>query len=147
MPSSQSTRSGIIAHILTWLSVLNERNMNDSRRIHPWAGPLWFHGRGINCIIRLFVNSIIPLLVIITLSYLYCAAYIRMKVNELTTNCDRRTHSQCTVRGIDGGSQCTVRGIDGGSQCTVRGIDGGSQCTVRGIDGGSQCRVRGIDGG
>ena len=27
-------------------------------------------------------------------------------------------------------SQCTVRGIDGGSQCTVRGIDGGSQCTV-----------------
>ena len=70
------------------------------------------------------------------LAYFYCAAYTQVKVNESSTLCDRRSHSRCTVRGIDGGSQCTVRGIDGGSQCTVRGIDGGSQCTVRGIDGG-----------
>ena len=43
------------------------------------------------------------LLIIIMLAYFCCAAYTRMKVNESSTLGDRLSHSQCTVRGIDGG--------------------------------------------
>ena len=41
--------------------------------------------------------------IIIMLAYFYCAAYTQEKVNESSTLCDRRSHSQCTVRDIDGG--------------------------------------------
>ena len=43
------------------------------------------------------------IIIIIMLAYFYCAAYTQVNVNESSTLCDRRSHSQCTVRGIDGG--------------------------------------------
>ena len=46
---------------------------------------------------------LIIIIIIIMLAYFYCAAYAQVKVNESSTLCDRRSHSQCTVRGIDGG--------------------------------------------
>ena len=43
------------------------------------------------------------IIIVIMLAYFYCAAYTQEKVNESSTLCDRRSHSQCTVRGIHGG--------------------------------------------
>ena len=43
------------------------------------------------------------IIIIIILAYCYCAAYTQVMVNESSTLCDRRSHLQCTVRGIDGG--------------------------------------------
>ena len=45
----------------------------------------------------------ITIIIIIMLAYFYCAAYTQVNVNESSTLCDRRSHSPCTVRGIDGG--------------------------------------------
>ena len=50
-------RSGIIAYILTGLSLPNELITIDRRRIHPWAWPSDFTG-GIKVI--KFIHSFIP---------------------------------------------------------------------------------------
>ena len=50
-----------------------------------------------------FIHLFIRSSVIIMLAYFYYAAYTRMKVNESSTIFDRWSHSQCAVKGMDGG--------------------------------------------